>query len=253
MNNRLLSICRWAYPSVGSKTIGSRSIQRRSIHASSFQQSDALFIHHNTPENNPSIPFEFSPENLKVAKTIINKYPNQYKKAATIPLLDLAQRQLGWTSISAMNHVASLLEVPPMRVYEVATFYTMFNRNPVGKYFVQVCTTTPCQLCGSDAILEAAKKKLGIDVGETTKDGKFTLVEVECAGACVNAPVVAVNDDYYEDLTPESINKVLADFAKDEKPKIGNQSKRFTCEPASGQTTLLSDPTGPGFKIRADL
>lgn len=116
-----------------------------------------------------------------------------------MPLLDLGQRQNGFTSISVMNEVARLLEVPPMRVYEVATFYTMYNRQPVGKYFLQVCTTTPCQLggCGSTKILNAVKDNLGIQVGETTKDGKFTLVEVECAGACVNAPVMAINDDYY--------------------------------------------------------
>lgn len=119
-----------------------------------------------------------------------------------MPLLDLGQRQLGFTSISVMNEVARLLEVPPMRVYEVATFYTMYNRQPVGKYFLQLCTTTPCQLggCGSTKILEALKSNLGIEVGETTKDGQFTLVEVECAGACVNAPVMAINDDYYVSL-----------------------------------------------------
>ncbi|KAJ1528232.1 ndufv2NADH dehydrogenase flavoprotein subunit 2, partial [Cladochytrium tenue] len=154
--------------------------------------------HRDTPENNPSIPFEFTPENQKRANEIIAKYPPQYKKAATIPLLDLAQRQnKGFTSISTMNHVAKLLEVPPMRVYEVATFYTMFNREPVGKYFLQVCTTTPCQLCGSTGIVETIEKHLGIKVGETTPDKLFTLVEVECAGACSNAPVLAVNDDYY--------------------------------------------------------
>lgn len=114
-----------------------------------------------------------------------------------IPLLHLGQKQLGWTSISVMNEVARILEVPPMRVYEVATFYTMFNREPVGKYFLQVCTTTPCQLCGSTKVLETLKRELGIDVGQTTPDNKFTLVEVECAGACVNAPVLAINDDYY--------------------------------------------------------
>lgn len=114
-----------------------------------------------------------------------------------IPLLHLGQKQLGWTSISVMNEVARILEMPPMRVYEVATFYTMFNREPVGKYFLQVCTTTPCQLCGSSQIVKAIEDELGIGVGQTTADGKFTLVEVECAGACVNAPVLAINDDYY--------------------------------------------------------
>ena len=116
-----------------------------------------------------------------------------------IPLLDLAKRQnSNWLPISAMNCVAKILQVPKMRVYEVATFYTMFNRDPVGKYFVQLCTTTPCELCGASKVLEALKEEIGIDkIGETSKDGLFTLVEVECAGACVNAPVVAINDDYY--------------------------------------------------------
>lgn len=114
-----------------------------------------------------------------------------------IPILDLAQRQHGWLPIAAMHKVADILELPNMRVYEVATFYTMFLRKPTGTYHVQVCTTTPCWLNGSDEILEACKRKLGISVGETTKDMKFTISEVECLGACVNAPMFAVNDDYY--------------------------------------------------------
>lgn len=127
------------------------------------------------------------------------KYPSQYRKAAMIPLLHLAQEQCAnWLPLSAMKHVASVLEVPPMRVFEVATFYTMFNRQPVGKYFVQLCTTTPCELCGSAEVLTALKEEIGVkEVGQTSNDGLFTLVEVECAGACVNAPVVAINDDYY--------------------------------------------------------
>jgi NADH dehydrogenase (ubiquinone) flavoprotein 2 len=155
--------------------------------------------HRDTPENNANIPFKFDEDNKKRISEILKKYPEQYKKAAIMPLLDLGQRQNGFTSISVMNEVARLLEVPPMRVYEVATFYTMYNRQPVGKYFLQLCTTTPCQLggCGSTKILNTIKENLGIEVGETTKDGKFTLVEVECAGACVNAPVMAINDDYY--------------------------------------------------------
>jgi len=128
-----------------------------------------------------------------------------------MPLLDLGQRQHGFTSLSVMNEVARLLEMPPMRVYEVATFYTMYNRTPVGKWHLQVCTTTPCQLggCGSDAIVKAINEHLGIKPGQTTKDGLFTYVEVECLGACVNAPMVQINDDYYEDLTPESVVTLL--------------------------------------------
>ncbi|KAI8817231.1 thioredoxin-like [2Fe-2S] ferredoxin-domain-containing protein, partial [Fimicolochytrium jonesii] len=216
-------------------------------------RSDKLFLHRDTPENNDTIAFEFTPENLNRAKEIMKKYPPQYKKAATIPLLDLAQRQNGWTSIATMNYVAKLLEVPPMRVYEVATFYTMFNREPTGKYFLQLCTTTPCQLCGSDKILDTIEKHLGIKAGQTTPDKLFTLVEVECAGACVNAPVLAVNDDYYEDLTSEATIKILDDLKRGTYPKPGPVSGRQNCEPHGGLTSLTSEPTGPGFRIRADL
>ena len=128
-----------------------------------------------------------------------------------MPLLDLGQRQLGWTSISVMNEVARVLEMPPMRVYEVATFYTMYNRSPVGRFHVQACTTTPCQLggAGSDVIMKAIEGHLGIHPGQTTEDGLFTFSEVECLGACVNAPMIQINDDYYEDLTPESVVTLL--------------------------------------------
>ncbi|KAI8805649.1 thioredoxin-like [2Fe-2S] ferredoxin-domain-containing protein [Cladochytrium replicatum] len=226
----------------------------RSFRAGVLARSDKLFVHRDTPENHPEIPFQFTPENLKVAEEIVKKYPAQYKKAAVIPLLDLAQRQNGgWTSISGMNFVAKFLEMPPMRVYEVATFYTMFNREPIGKNFVQVCTTTPCQLRGANQVLEACKSHLGIEVGQTTADGKFTLVEVECAGACVNAPVFAVNDDYYEDLTPETTVKILSQFARGEKPPTGPQAGRRTCEPAGGLTTLKEEPKGPGFGVQQSL
>ncbi|KAJ3412081.1 ndufv2NADH dehydrogenase flavoprotein subunit 2 [Chytridiales sp. JEL 0842] len=226
----------------------------RSFHNTPKARSEQIFVHRDTPENNPSIKFEFNKENLARAQSIINKYPPQYKKAAVIPLLDLGQRQNGWTSISVMNYVAELLEMPPMRVYEVATFYTMFNRQPVGKYFLQVCTTTPCQLCGAQNIVETVEKHLGIKVGETTSDKLFTLVEVECAGACANAPVMAINDDYYEDLTSETTIKLLDTLKAGKKPaKLGPQSSRQTSEPITGLTTLTSEPTGPGFGVRSDL
>lgn len=132
------------------------------------------------------------------AQSIIDNYPPQYKKAAVIPLLHLAQAQNNnWTSLPVMHAVADLLEMPRMRVYEVATFYTMFNRQPVGKFHIQVCTTTPCQLRGADGLAEGIAKHLGIKCGETSADGLFTLGEMECAGACVNAPMMSVNEDYY--------------------------------------------------------
>ncbi|KII88972.1 hypothetical protein PLICRDRAFT_109629 [Plicaturopsis crispa FD-325 SS-3] len=221
---------------------------RRTIATSLPRKSDALFVHRDTPYNNPKIPFEFDAESLKRAKEIIARYPPQYKKAAVIPLLDLGQRQnKGWTSISVMNYVANLLEMPPMRVYEVATFYTMFNREPIGEHFVQVCTTTPCMLRGSTDILKAACDHLGgIHPGETTKDGKFTVIEVECQGACSNAPMMAVGDDFYEDLTPETTKKILDAFSKGQKPKPGPQSTRRTSENSAGLTALTSKPYGPG-------
>lgn len=128
---------------------------------------------------------------MKEIEKIVAKYPPQYKKAAVMPVLDLGQRQNGgWASISVMNEVARLLEMPPMRVYEVASFYTMYNREPVAPHFIQLCTTTPCMLggCGSDSILATIKKHLNVKPGQTTKDGKFTFIEVECLGACSNAP-----------------------------------------------------------------
>jgi len=218
------------------------------LSSSSRFASDHLFVHRDTTYNNPKIPFEFTLENLKRAEEIISHYPPQYKKAAVIPLLDLGQRQnKGWTSISVMNYVAKLLELPPMRVYEVATFYTMFNREPVGENFVQVCTTTPCMLCGSTDILNTVKEHLGgIRVGDTTKDGKFTVIEVECQGACSNGPMMAVNDDFYEDLTPETTRKILDAFARGEKPRPGPQSGRHTSENSAGLTSLTSKPYGPG-------
>ncbi|XP_010583117.1 PREDICTED: NADH dehydrogenase [ubiquinone] flavoprotein 2, mitochondrial isoform X4 [Haliaeetus leucocephalus] len=162
----------------------------------------SLCVHHrDSPENNPDTPFEFTPENQKRIEAIINNYPGGHKSAAVMAVLDLAQRQHGWLPISAMNKVAEILEMPSMRVYEVATFYTMYNRKPVGKYHIQVCTTTPCMLRDSDSILEAIKKKLGIKVGGTTPDKLFTLTEVECLGACVNAPMVQINDNYYVSIT----------------------------------------------------
>ncbi|KAI9470696.1 MAG: thioredoxin-like [2Fe-2S] ferredoxin-domain-containing protein [Benjaminiella poitrasii] len=238
------------------KPLTTNYLAKRTICSTPASCSDAIFAHRDTPENNPNIPFEFNEDNKKRMKEILKKYPEQYKKAAIMPLLDLGQRQHGFTSISVMNEVARLLEVPPMRVYEVATFYTMYNRQPVGKYFLQLCTTTPCQLggCGSTKILKTIKENLGIEVGETTKDGKFTLVEVECAGACVNAPVMAINDDYYEDLTPETTEKLLENLKMDKPITPGPQSGRHTCEFAPGvYTSLNEEPYGPGFRVRDDL
>lgn len=222
---------------------------------SQSRNSHIIAVHRDTKENNPSIPFEFTPENQERARNIIAKYPAQYKKGAVMPLLDLGQRQLGFTSISVMNYVAKLLEMPPMRVYEVATFYTMYNRNPMGKYHLQVCTTTPCQLCGSDSIMKAVEEHLGIHPGQTTKDGLFTLSEVECLGACVNAPMLAINDDYYEDLSAEGTKEILTKLQNGETVTPGPEhGKRKSCEPFSGQKVLLNpEPYNVADFTRSDL
>jgi NADH dehydrogenase (ubiquinone) flavoprotein 2 len=211
------------------------------------------FVHRHTADNNPDTPFEFSPENLKRIESIVAIYPEGHKAAAVIPVLDLAQRQHGWLPISAMNKVADLLDMAPMRVYEVATFYTMFNRNPVGKYHILVCTTTPCMLRDSDSILDVIRNKLGIQVGQTTPDGLFTLNEVECLGACINAPMIQINDNYYEDLTPKDMEEIIDDLKVDKIPLPGPRSGRYACEPIGGLTSLTSEPYGPGYGVRSDL
>jgi NADH-quinone oxidoreductase subunit E len=183
--------------------------------------------------------FEFSKENLKAVKEIVAKYPEGKQQSAVMPMLDLAQRQNGgWISIPAMDKIADILGMPYIKVYEVASFYTMYNIKPVGKHLVQVCRTTPCWLRGADNITKTCKSKLGIELGETTPDGEFTLVEVECLGACVNAPMVQINDDYYEDLTTEQVTKLLDDLKAGKKVSVGTQINRVNSAPEGGATTL---------------
>ena len=183
--------------------------------------------------------FEFSPENVARAEAHIAKYPEGRQASAVLPLLDLAQRQNGgWVSREAMTYIADMLGMAEIRVYEVATFYTMVNLQPVGKYLIQLCRTTPCWLCGSDDLRDACKDVLGIGVGESTADGMFTLVEVECLGACVNAPMVQINDDFYEDLSAGRMKEILDMLRRGEQPPTGSQTGRQTSAPATGATTL---------------
>jgi NADH-quinone oxidoreductase subunit E len=190
--------------------------------------------------------FAFSEANLAEAKKHIAKYPKGRQASAVMPLLWLAQYQEGWVSRVAMDVIAEMLDMAPIRVYEVATFYTMYNLKPVGKHLVQICRTTPCWLRGSDALTEMCKKKLGVDLKGTSADGKFTIMEVECLGACVNAPMVQINDDFYEDLTPESLAKVLDELAAGRQPKIGPQVDRLNSAPEGGMTTLKDIPQRSG-------
>ena len=184
--------------------------------------------------------FAFTPENKALADKMIAKYPAGRQASAVLPLLDLAQRQVGgWLPRAAMDYVAATLDMAPIRVYEVATFYSMFNLKPVGKYLLQLCRTTPCWLRGSDKLTETCRRKLGIGPKETTPDGKFTLVEVECLGTCVNAPVVQINDDFYEDLDPVKFEKLLDALAKGKPVTPGSQTGRQGSAPDGGPTTLL--------------
>jgi len=230
------------------------------VNAASFHMSanrlgggDKDFLHRDTAENNSKTPFDFTKDNYSRVDAILSLYPDGHKAAALIPMLDLAQRQQGWLPLSAMNKVAEILKMPEMRVYEVATFYTMFIREPIGKYHVQVCTTTPCWLQNSDGVVKAIEKHLGVHMGQTTDDKLFTLSEVECLGACVNAPMVQINDDYYEDLNEKDVVQILTDLKAGKKPKAGPRNGRFAAEPVKGLTSLTTPPKGPGFGVRSDL
>jgi NADH-quinone oxidoreductase E subunit len=185
--------------------------------------------------------FEFTPENLEEAKRLIAKYPPGRQASAVLPLLYVAQRQhQNWVPRAAMDYIAEMLGMPAIRVYEVATFYTMFHLKPVGKYLLQACTTTPCWLRGSDEVVETCRKKLGIGIGGTTPDGKFSLIEVECLGACVNAPILQVNDDFYEDMDAALTEQLLDALARDEVPPVGSMTGRQTSAPIGGPETLTS-------------
>ncbi len=189
--------------------------------------------------------FAFDAENQEKAAAFITKYPKGWQASAVMPLLDLAQRQNdGWLPKAAMDTVAVMLDMPLIRVYEVATFYTMYNLKPVGKHHVQVCTNLPCWLRGSDAIANACKRKLGIDFGMTTEDGMFTLSEVECLGACVNAPIMQIGDDYYEDLDSDSTGAIMDELKSGGAPKPGSQTGRHGSEPAGGLTSLNQSGKG---------
>ena len=184
--------------------------------------------------------FAFTAENLEKAKYHIAKYPPGRQASAVLPLLDIAQRQSGnWLPKAAMDYVGEMLDMAPIRVYEVATFYFMFNMRPVGTWHLQVCTTTPCWLRGSDEVVAACRAATGIKGwGEISADGVFTMTEVECVGACVNAPVIQVNDDIYEDLDADNTKQLLDALRRGAPPKQGSMKGRQTSAPEGGPTTL---------------
>ena len=187
--------------------------------------------------------FAFTAEGEARARVVIARYPEGRQASAVIALLDLAQRQNhGWLSREAIDYVANFLEMAPIRVHEVASFYSMFNLQPVGRHLVQVCRTTPCWLRGAGELTESCCEKLGVGLGETSADGAFTLIEVECLGACANAPMVQIGDDYYEDLTPERLGQILDDLKAGKEVPGGSRIGRQSSMPEGGATTLKDLP-----------
>ena len=192
-------------------------------------------------KNQPST-FIFSQENIEKINDILKKYPEDKKKSAVMPLLYLAQQQNNnWIPLAAIRLIAEMIDTTYIKVYEVATFYTMYNLAPVGKYFVQVCTTTPCMIRGSGKIVEKCEKLISKKPGHLNHELDSSWIEVECLGACVNAPMVQINNDYYEDLSAEKAEKIFKGFKEGRLPNIGSQSGRKGSEPTQNRTTLLKN------------
>ena len=192
------------------------------------------------PAKNQPEKFEFSSSSLDAANRIISQYPKEKKQSAVMALLYIAQKQNdNWIPLVAMKYIAKFLDMPYIKVYEVATFYSMFNLSPVGKYFVQVCTTTPCMIRGANKLVEACKEKISLHENELSPDKNCSWVEVECLGACVTAPMMQINDDYYEDLDKEKTLEILDKILKDEIPKPGSYRGRINNEPENNRKTLL--------------
>ncbi|MFT8586081.1 complex I 24 kDa subunit family protein [Acetobacter papayae] len=205
-----------------------------------------------TPPQQPES-FVFDTDSEAEISIVLGKYPAERKASAVMPLLYIAQRQMGrqtgsaWVPLPAMDEIARRLEMAAIRVYEVASFYTMYNTRPVGRYHLQVCTTTPCWLRGSDDVVSACQKATGISqFGQTSEDGLFTLTEVECLGACANAPILQVDDDFYEDMDGPSTEKLIAALRAGERPPPGPVVDRKVSAPQGGRKTLLAADSAAG-------
>ena len=186
--------------------------------------------------------FKFNAKSLKSAEKVISNYPKGKQQSAVMALLYIAQRQNhNWIPLSAMKYIANILDMPYIKVYEVATFYTMYNLVPVGEYFFQVCTTTPCMLRGAYKLVDVCKKKISQNESEISKDGKSSWMEVECLGACVNAPMIQINDDYFEDLDSQNLEKIIDQIINNQKPKPGSYRGRLSSEPENIRKTLMDN------------
>ena len=192
-------------------------------------------------KNQPEV-FEFNQTSKSAAEKILKNYPDSKKQSAVMALLYLAQKQNNnWIPLAAMKYIAKYLDMPYIRVYEVATFYSMYNLSPVGEYFIQVCTTTPFMIRGAYKIVELCKNKISMEQNVLSKDGKCSWVEVECLGACVNAPMMQINDDYYEDLDQEKTSKIIDNILKGESIKPGSYRVRKNSEPENNRKTLMDN------------
>ena len=184
--------------------------------------------------------FEFNERNIELAKKMINNYPEGKQQSAVMSLLYLAQRQNNnWIPLAAMKYIAKFLNMPYIKVYEVATFYSMYNLTPVGKFFYQVCTTTPCMLRGAYKLVDVCKKKISNKENEVSSDGNSSWMEVECLGACINAPMIQINDEYYEDLDEKKLETIIEQTMKGKTPKPGSYRGRVNSEPENNRTTLV--------------
>ena len=184
--------------------------------------------------------FEFNKQNIELANKMISNYPEGKQQSAVMSLLYIAQRQNNnWIPLASMKYIAKFLSMPYIKVYEVATFYSMYNLSPVGEFFYQVCTTTPCMLRGAYKLVDVCKKKISEDENEVSKDGKVSWMEVECLGACINAPMVQINDDYYEDLDANKLEKIIDQTIRGEIPKSGSYRGRINSEPENNRKTLM--------------
>ena len=184
--------------------------------------------------------FEFNDKNIELAKKMINNYPKGKQQSAVMSLLYLAQRQNNnWIPLAAMKYIAKFLNMPYIKVYEVATFYSMYNLSPVGKFFYQVCTTTPCMLRGAYKLVDVCKKKISNKENEISNDGNSSWMEVECLGACINAPMIQINDEYYEDLDEKKLENIIEQTMKGKTPKSGSYRGRVNSEPENNRTTLV--------------
>ena len=186
--------------------------------------------------------FEFNEKSMEAANKIVSNYPDGRQQSAVMALLYIAQRQHdNWIPLKAMKYIAKFLDMPYIKVYEVATFYSMYNLSPVGKYFFQVCTTTPCMLRGAYDLVKVCKKKISEKENELSADGKISWMEVECLGACVNAPMMQVNQDYYEDLNDKKLEEIIDKIYQNKTPKSGSYTGRINAEPVNNRKTLLGN------------